>query len=206
MPMGELLRRVLLVMLPPLVLILVVLGSIFAGVATPTEAGALGALGAMLLAAMNRRLSFRALKEKQRVGARHRAPPDPEIGIARDFDAAILHRTQRPPHVGRNDQPRRTRIGSVERQVSGSNGEAKRPTEPMTIDDSRRLTGPSLLLDRPGGHSNRCAAAQIAVDQQVNTDAIQPAGQPAERGRHFDGGNHPPTPGAGQWAFARPTS
>jgi len=60
---GELLKRVLLVMLPPLLLILVVLGSIFAGVATPTEAGALGALGAVLLALVNRRLSLDALKE-----------------------------------------------------------------------------------------------------------------------------------------------
>ena len=59
---GELLRRVLLAMLPPLVLILLVLGSIFAGVATPTEAGALGALGALVLAALNRRLSLDALK------------------------------------------------------------------------------------------------------------------------------------------------
>lgn len=62
-PARELVRRVFLVMLPPLVLILVVLGSIFAGVATPTEAGALGALGAMALAALNRRLSLKALKE-----------------------------------------------------------------------------------------------------------------------------------------------
>jgi tripartite ATP-independent transporter DctM subunit len=60
---GTLLRRALLVMLPPLVLVLVVLGSIFAGVATPTEAGALGALGAVLLAAANRRLRVRALRE-----------------------------------------------------------------------------------------------------------------------------------------------
>ncbi|NBC15800.1 MAG: TRAP transporter large permease subunit [Bacteroidetes bacterium] len=60
---GELMKRVLLVMLPPLLLILVVLGSIFAGVATPTEAGALGALGALLLALVNRRLSLDALKE-----------------------------------------------------------------------------------------------------------------------------------------------
>ena len=59
---GELARRVLLAMLPPLVLILLVLGSIFAGVATPTEAGALGALGALVLAALNRRLSLDALK------------------------------------------------------------------------------------------------------------------------------------------------
>lgn len=58
-----LVRRVLLVMMPPLVLILLVLGSIFAGIATPTEAGALGALGAIGLAALNRRLSLRALRE-----------------------------------------------------------------------------------------------------------------------------------------------
>ncbi len=57
----ELLKRVLLVMLPPLVLILVVLGSIFAGIATPTEAGALGAVGAMILAAINKRLTLKAL-------------------------------------------------------------------------------------------------------------------------------------------------
>ena len=62
MPGAELLRRVMGSMLPPLGLILVVLGSIFAGVATPTEAGSLGALGAMGLAAVHRRLSMKALK------------------------------------------------------------------------------------------------------------------------------------------------
>jgi tripartite ATP-independent transporter DctM subunit len=59
----RLLKRVLLVMLPPLVLILLVLGSIFAGLATPTEAGALGAVGAILLAAANGRLTMSALHE-----------------------------------------------------------------------------------------------------------------------------------------------
>ena len=67
---GELTRRVLLVMLPPLVLILVVLGSIFAGIATPTEAGALGALGAILLAAVNRRLNYAALRETMKETAK----------------------------------------------------------------------------------------------------------------------------------------
>jgi tripartite ATP-independent transporter DctM subunit len=62
-PWRQLLRRVALVMLPPLLLILLVLGSIFAGLATPTEAGALGAVGAMLLAAANGRLSMGALRE-----------------------------------------------------------------------------------------------------------------------------------------------
>lgn len=61
--LGVLFRRVLLVMLPPLLLILVVLGSIFAGIATPTEAGALGAVGALVLAALNRRLTRKALTE-----------------------------------------------------------------------------------------------------------------------------------------------
>jgi tripartite ATP-independent transporter DctM subunit len=57
-----LLRQVALVLVPPLVLILLVLGSIFAGVATPTEAGAMGALGALILAAANGRLNRAALK------------------------------------------------------------------------------------------------------------------------------------------------
>lgn len=61
-PGRELARRVVLVMLPPLVLILLVLGSIFAGIATPTEAGALGAVGVMVLALLTRRLSFAALR------------------------------------------------------------------------------------------------------------------------------------------------
>ncbi len=60
---GTLVARVFKVMLPPLVLILVVLGSIFAGVATPTEAGAMGALGALGLAAIARRLSLKTLFE-----------------------------------------------------------------------------------------------------------------------------------------------
>ena len=53
--------QVIKVMIPPLVLILLVLGSIFAGVATPTEAGALGAVGAMGLAAANGRMTRQAL-------------------------------------------------------------------------------------------------------------------------------------------------
>jgi len=59
---GELVLRVLKVLVPPLVLILVVLGSIFAGVATPTEAGALGAVGALILAGARRRLSLKMLQ------------------------------------------------------------------------------------------------------------------------------------------------
>ena len=55
--------KILKVMVPPLVLILLVLGSIFFGIATPTEAGALGAVGAMVLAAFNRQLTIKSLRE-----------------------------------------------------------------------------------------------------------------------------------------------
>ena len=53
--------QVIQVMLPPLVLILLVLGSIFAGVATPTEAGAIGAIGAVILAALQRQIRWKSL-------------------------------------------------------------------------------------------------------------------------------------------------
>jgi tripartite ATP-independent transporter DctM subunit len=62
-PARELARQVLLVLLPPLLLILMVLGSIFAGVATPTEAGAVGAVGAMGLAMVSRRLTWKVVRE-----------------------------------------------------------------------------------------------------------------------------------------------
>jgi len=54
---SALLLRVLTTLLPPLVLIFLVLGTIFIGVATPTEGGAMGAAGALLLAWARGRLS-----------------------------------------------------------------------------------------------------------------------------------------------------
>lgn len=66
----ELAKNVLLVLAPPLALIVCVLGSIFAGVATPTEAGALGSIGAVALAAVNRRLSLSAIKDSARSTSR----------------------------------------------------------------------------------------------------------------------------------------
>jgi tripartite ATP-independent transporter DctM subunit len=60
---AALFARVLVSLLPPLFLIVVVLGSIFLGVATPTEAGALGAVGTMLLAALNRSLTRKSLEQ-----------------------------------------------------------------------------------------------------------------------------------------------
>ncbi|SDS69513.1 TRAP transporter, DctM subunit [Halopseudomonas sabulinigri] len=55
--------RVLMSLLPPLLLIMSVLGSILAGIATPTEAAAVGALGAALLALAKRQLGFGKLRE-----------------------------------------------------------------------------------------------------------------------------------------------
>ena len=54
---------VLLAVLPPALLILAVLGSIFMGIATPTEASGVGAFGAMLLALFNGRLSLAVLRD-----------------------------------------------------------------------------------------------------------------------------------------------
>lgn len=54
---GELFAKVMKSLVPPLLLVFAVLGSIFFGVATPTESAAVGALGAMILALMHRRLN-----------------------------------------------------------------------------------------------------------------------------------------------------
>ncbi len=51
------------VMVPPLFLIFLVLGTIFIGVATPTEGGAMGASGALILGAMKRRLSWDLIRQ-----------------------------------------------------------------------------------------------------------------------------------------------
>ena len=56
-------RQVLLVLLPPLLLIVAVLGSILGGVATPTEAASVGAMGAVLLALLRGQLDLRTLRE-----------------------------------------------------------------------------------------------------------------------------------------------
>jgi tripartite ATP-independent transporter DctM subunit len=60
---GRLIFNTLLAVIPPLALIFAVLGSIFFGFATPTEASGVGAFGATVLAALNGRLSWAVLKE-----------------------------------------------------------------------------------------------------------------------------------------------
>ncbi len=59
---GVLWRQVILVLMPPLLLIVAVLGSILGGLATPTEAASVGAMGAVLLALARRELNLKTLR------------------------------------------------------------------------------------------------------------------------------------------------
>lgn len=61
--LSRLAEQVTFVLMPPLILIFLVLGTIFLGVATPTEGGAMGAVGALVLALFKRRLQFGLLKQ-----------------------------------------------------------------------------------------------------------------------------------------------
>ena len=61
--LSNLAERVIFVLVPPLALIFLVLGTIFLGIATPTEGGAMGATGALLLALLKRRLTFDLMKQ-----------------------------------------------------------------------------------------------------------------------------------------------
>ncbi len=60
---SRLAQQVTFVLIPPLVLIFLVLGTIFLGVATPTEGGAMGALGALIMAMVRRRLTMALLMQ-----------------------------------------------------------------------------------------------------------------------------------------------
>ncbi len=61
--LSRLAERVTFVLIPPLLLIFLVLGTIFLGVATPTEGGAMGAMGALVMATLRRRLSWQLLRQ-----------------------------------------------------------------------------------------------------------------------------------------------
>jgi len=56
-------KRAIIAIFPPLTLIILVLGSIFAGIATPTESASVGSVGALVLAAMYRKLSWKIVEE-----------------------------------------------------------------------------------------------------------------------------------------------
>jgi TRAP-type mannitol/chloroaromatic compound transport system permease large subunit len=61
--LSRLAQQVTFVLIPPLVLIFLVLGTIFLGVATPTEGGAMGAVGALIMAGSRRKLSLKMLTQ-----------------------------------------------------------------------------------------------------------------------------------------------
>ncbi len=61
--LSRMAERVTFVLIPPLALIFLVLGTIFLGIATPTEGGAMGATGALLMALVRRRLSWSLLRQ-----------------------------------------------------------------------------------------------------------------------------------------------
>ena len=61
--LSRMASQVVFVMIPPLALVFLVLGTIFLGIATPTEGGAMGASGALLLALLKRRLTFTLLAQ-----------------------------------------------------------------------------------------------------------------------------------------------
>ena len=61
--LSRMAERVTFVLIPPLLLIFLVLGTIFLGVATPTEGGAMGAMGALIMAMSRGRLSMALLKQ-----------------------------------------------------------------------------------------------------------------------------------------------
>ena len=61
--LSNMAERVTFVLIPPLALIFLVLGTIFLGVATPTEGGAMGSVGALAMAISRRRLNMQLLKQ-----------------------------------------------------------------------------------------------------------------------------------------------
>ena len=61
--LSQIAERVTFAMIPPLVLIFLVLGTIFLGLATPTEGGAMGAVGAIIMALSRKRLSMSLLRQ-----------------------------------------------------------------------------------------------------------------------------------------------
>ena len=61
--LSRLAERVTFVLIPPLLLIFLVLGTIFLGVATPTEGGAMGAMGAFVMGVARKRLDMKLLKQ-----------------------------------------------------------------------------------------------------------------------------------------------
>ena len=61
--LSRMAERVTFVLIPPLALIFLVLGTIFLGIATPTEGGAMGAVGALVMALVRRRIDLKLIRQ-----------------------------------------------------------------------------------------------------------------------------------------------
>jgi TRAP-type mannitol/chloroaromatic compound transport system permease large subunit len=61
--LSKMAERVTFVLIPPLALIFLVLGTIFLGIATPTEGGAMGAVGALIMALVRRRIDLKLIRQ-----------------------------------------------------------------------------------------------------------------------------------------------
>ena len=70
MTRRQLLEKVFKALIPPLALMIAVLGSIFAGIASPTEAASVGAVGATILTIMHRRFNYQIAKDVK-IGRAH---------------------------------------------------------------------------------------------------------------------------------------
>lgn len=69
-PSGDFVRRAIMALVPTLGLIFLVLGTVFLGIATPTESGAMGATGALMLAIVRRRIDMDGLRQTLQQTAR----------------------------------------------------------------------------------------------------------------------------------------
>ena len=104
----ELLIRVSKVLVPPLFLMIAVLGSIFFGIAAPTEAAAMGASGALLLSIFSGRFSLKMLREVMETTTR--------LHHGRGVPAGVLpglHRNRLHPPAGHRPHPQRHGLRSV---------------------------------------------------------------------------------------------
>lgn len=68
--LSKIAEQVTFVLIPPLLLIFLVLGTIFLGIATPTEGGAMGAMGALIMAFIRKRLDWKLLKQAMNTTAK----------------------------------------------------------------------------------------------------------------------------------------
>ena len=102
---GVLFVRCMVSMVPSLVLIFMVLGTILMGLATPTEGGAMGAVGALALAILHRRLTWKLLKEGHGHHAQAHDHGDVHPGRLDGVQPHLPRRRRRPldrGHAARN--------------------------------------------------------------------------------------------------------